>query len=298
MEELVVKDSEPIVLEGMINDQLIESKEKEIDILHNSVIIPKATMDLFLKEKNFAKIYGLYCFYYYTARWQKTNQVWAVKSFVMKGMKIGKKAFEKAHKRLEELGLVKRFARKDENGKIKNWYVKVNYILKRTTIKSVIDQEDKKVPVVQGDQNVPVDLDATNALSTNSLNALSNSKYKAKNSIETIEEIYGHFKSKIQPGSRICPKARIKARLKKFSKEEIILAIDKFKTDVWRMANNARLGADWFFRSDQQIEKFLLLEASLTPTGVNTGRTPGVFIQKEPIKWEKVELDINGNKIN
>lgn len=298
MKELVVKDSEPIVLEGMINDQLIESKEKEIDILHNSVIIPKATMDIFLKEKNFSKVYGLYCFYYYTARWQKTNQVWAVKSFVMKGMKIGKRSFEKAHKRLEELGLVKRFARKDENGKIKNWYVKVNYILKRTTIKSVLDQGDQMTLMVQRGQNVPVDLDDPNTLSNGSLNTLSNSKDKVKDSIEVIEEIYGHFKTKIQPGSRICPKSRIKARLNKFSKEEIILAIDKFRADDWRMANNARLGAEWFFRSDQQIEKFLLLEKSPPSTGVNTGKTSGVFIQEEPIKWEKVELDINGNKIN
>ena len=43
---------------------------KQNFIEHNIIILSKQTLDLFLKQDNPADLIALYCFYYYTAKWQ------------------------------------------------------------------------------------------------------------------------------------------------------------------------------------------------------------------------------------
>ena len=38
------------------------------------VILTKQTLDVFLRQENAAELIALYTFYYYTAKWQQTNQ--------------------------------------------------------------------------------------------------------------------------------------------------------------------------------------------------------------------------------
>lgn len=74
------------------------------------------------------------------------------------------------------------------------------------------------------------------------------------------EDIYAHFKAKIQPKSRTFPREKINARLKAFSADELKRGIDNFAADWWWMEHNASQGAEWFFRSDKQAERWLLLK--------------------------------------
>ena len=53
------------------------------------IVLSKPLLDIFLAEPNPANLIGLYCFYYYTAKWQGTNQPKATIIYTAKGMKWG-----------------------------------------------------------------------------------------------------------------------------------------------------------------------------------------------------------------
>lgn len=75
-----------------------------------------------------------------------------------------------------------------------------------------------------------------------------------------IEEAFVYFREKIQPGAREFPKVKIKARLEKFSLDELKTGIDHFAATPWEMDNNAHRGADWFFQSNKRSEAYLNLQ--------------------------------------
>lgn len=70
-------------------------------------------------------------------------------------------------------------------------------------------------------------------------------------------EIFEMYKKKIQPKARTLPGARIGNRLKTFSKEDILKAIDNFSNNQWWMTHNAFRGPTWFFNSDDRMQQFL-----------------------------------------
>lgn len=74
-----------------------------------------------------------------------------------------------------------------------------------------------------------------------------------------VQVIFGHYKERIQPQAKLCPTDKIKARLKRFSEDELRTAIDHFAADGWWMEHNGTRGGGWFFHSDQRIEQFLLM---------------------------------------
>jgi hypothetical protein len=75
--------------------------------------------------------------------------------------------------------------------------------------------------------------------------------------VDHVLAVYQHFKTRIQPGSRLCPRDKIRLRLKHFAPDELVKAIDHFAEDWWWMENNATRGAEWFFHSDQRVEQFV-----------------------------------------
>ncbi len=76
---------------------------------------------------------------------------------------------------------------------------------------------------------------------------------------DRVDEVYGYFKARVQPRSRLCPRKKIAARLKRFSLPELKQGIDHFADDPWWMEHNADKGAEWFFESDARSEQFLLM---------------------------------------
>lgn len=85
---------------------------------------------------------------------------------------------------------------------------------------------------------------------------------------DRVDEVYAHFKTRVQPRSRLCPRKKIAARLKRFSVSELKEGIDHFADDPWWMENNASRGAEWFFESDTRAEQFLLMVPRSKPAVV------------------------------
>lgn len=75
-----------------------------------------------------------------------------------------------------------------------------------------------------------------------------------------VAEVWAYYQEHIQPKARVCPEAKIRTRLKRFSVAELKEAIDRFKANHWWMTHNAKQGGEWFFSDNSQIDRFLLLE--------------------------------------
>lgn len=76
---------------------------------------------------------------------------------------------------------------------------------------------------------------------------------------ETIERIFNLFREKILPGTKKSENILnlISQRLMNFSEDQLLEAITRFSGNNWWMERTAYLGPAWFFKSDQNIEKFL-----------------------------------------
>ena len=110
-------------------------------IEENLIILSKQTIDEFLKYKNAVDLISVYSFYYYTAKWQQTNQPKAVVSYVVKGLSLPEKRVKKARAVLKELGLITDIRTIDaKTMKITGFYIKLNYIWKKEN-ESFINEE-------------------------------------------------------------------------------------------------------------------------------------------------------------
>ena len=149
----------------------------EQNFIENELIIfTKQTYDAFLKSENPAELIALYSFYYYTAKWQKTNQPKCTTNYTANGLKWSESKIRKFKKELIDLGLIEDIALRDEHNKIAGHYIKLNYILKQSTLK-----ESHTIENPQCGNSDSVEKKGTNALSDNNINALStNNKNKNK----------------------------------------------------------------------------------------------------------------------
>lgn len=141
----------------------------EQNFIENELIIfTKQTYDAFLKSDNPAELIALYSFYYYTAKWQKTNQPKCTTGYAANGLKWSESKIRKFKKELIDLGLIEDIALRDEHNKIAGHYIKLNYILKQSTLK-----ENHTIENPQCGNSDSVEKRGTNALSANNINALS-----------------------------------------------------------------------------------------------------------------------------
>ena len=224
-----------------------KNKEKQNFIENNLIILSKQTVDLLLEQDNGAELIGLYCFYYYTAKWQKTNRIKATTSYTAKGLDWGKQKVRDRKNQLKDLGLIEDAKVMDEEtGQVKGWYIKLNYIWK---------DESHPRGLPDGGQGHTVDNSPPNALNDNNKNALIDNK-------ENVYAVFEYYKEKIQPNCRFTDnsKKKIRARLKNWTAKELKQAIERFSKNKWWMENNSNRGPTWFFNSDKRIEQFLYIE--------------------------------------
>jgi hypothetical protein len=150
----------------------MDEKIEIIDIADELIIIPKIIIDEFLKFKNPSELIALYSFYYYTAKWQKTNQPKCTTIYASNGLHWNKDKIIKVKNQLKAIGLVNDFKQIDQNThKVKGWYIKINYILKKTTVEESLKNHPPLFP--EGGNSQRVEIEDTNALSSYNLNALS-----------------------------------------------------------------------------------------------------------------------------
>ena len=132
-------------------------------------IVSTKTLHEVFKEEFGADAIALYMFYYYTAKWQKTNQPKALSSYCKKGLAWGRDRFRRAKAILKKYDLVKDVQSKNKGGKITGWYIRINYLWGEKTIQTIKPQGGKTHRVV----NQP-----TNALSVNKVKCLKRNKGK------------------------------------------------------------------------------------------------------------------------
>lgn len=98
-----------------------------------------------------ADCFLLYSFYYKTAKWQNTTDVWATNDYVAKKLGWGEKKVRDTKKILEDSGFIKQVRVCDNTGKITSWNIHLEYIQHETTPSNLQQWSDKTTP-----SNLPV----------------------------------------------------------------------------------------------------------------------------------------------
>jgi len=97
------------------------------------IVISKRLIDILLEDKNrFSDLFALYCFYYYTAKWQRTSQPKATTGYTSIGIGWGRGKVILIKSKLKNLGLIEDIIQRDINGRIINHYIKVNFVFSTT----------------------------------------------------------------------------------------------------------------------------------------------------------------------
>ncbi|MCM8831067.1 MAG: hypothetical protein NC918_02610 [Candidatus Omnitrophica bacterium] len=128
------------------------NKYKTGDIANELIVVNKTTIDRILScGENQGELLALYMFYYYTAKWQKTNKIKCTLNYASKGLGWGVSKVKKYKKKLKELNLITNEKRVDENNRIAGHYVLVKYVLEIPEGEEPEDEkpsgpEDKKRP--------------------------------------------------------------------------------------------------------------------------------------------------------
>ena len=99
-----------------------------------SVGITKETIDRLLKEDHVTDLIAVWIFYAYTARWQQSVCVYAVVSFVSKGLAMSKDRVHRARRTLKRLGLIEDAPVHRGRGKV-GWYVRVQHLARANGVK-------------------------------------------------------------------------------------------------------------------------------------------------------------------
>lgn len=108
------------------------------DFIEDSLaIMTKSTMDAFLATDCFSELIGLYSFYYYTAKWQKTNQPKCTTDHVAKGIGWNIAKVRKYKQKLMDLGLIEDVVAKDDKGKVTGHYIKLKYVVSSQKINEI-----------------------------------------------------------------------------------------------------------------------------------------------------------------
>lgn len=135
-----------------------------LDIADDLLIINKVTIERLFQEDNQNPLI-LYLFYYKTAKWQKHNPIKANDEYCKRCLHWGIDKIKNTKKRLKEMNLIEIIKRVNEKNIITGWYVKVNYLVDKSTI------PEPTIPI-----SPLVDKQETNTINNNN-KILDNNKY-------------------------------------------------------------------------------------------------------------------------
>jgi len=93
------------------------------------IVVSKSIIDRFLQdEKDNANLLMLYTFYYYTAKWQRTNQPKATITYVSQGLHWTEDKVRRVKHKLINMRLIEDTVLRRDDNKIEGHYIKVNFI--------------------------------------------------------------------------------------------------------------------------------------------------------------------------
>lgn len=173
-----------------------DTPKNRYDVDQEPIVISKPTSDIILKQEHPADVIALYWFYYYTAKWQKTNQAHATTSYTAKGLKWGQDRVRRTKKVLIDLKLIEDVITKNKLGKIKGHYIKTKFIWSKakTTLLENQRVETHTLEKPEGGNPQRVENSEGNALSTIKGNALSvNSKVLENSLPEDFTNLSNHI---------------------------------------------------------------------------------------------------------
>jgi hypothetical protein len=147
-------------------------KKVSYDKFQEPLVISKPIMEILLKQKKYSDLISLYLFYYYTAKWQRTDQARATTLYTAQGMNWTEERVRKAKKILIGLGLIEDITHRDETTQvILGHYIKVHFKW---------DFHTSDNPHYAKRQSV--DNPTPNALENNNINALESNNINALDS--------------------------------------------------------------------------------------------------------------------
>ena len=208
------------------------------------IVLSKPLLDTFLSQPKPADLISLYCFYYYTANWQKTNQVKATTDYVAKGLVWGADRVRSSKKELIKLKLIEDIVARGKGNRVIGHYIKVNFIWKASTTKDTF--HPKGFP--ESGNVHSMENHKANTLSTNNINALNTNKKKTSKNLlmellpnkwkdnqpfqESLQSYLTHRKEKRQT---LTPEAckRLAKKLSKYSISTVITALDNSVDNGW-----------------------------------------------------------------
>lgn len=160
----------------------------DYDLAEEPIVISKGLIDLLLREDHYSDLIGLYTFYYYTAKWQRTNQVRAVTGYVAKALNWTEERVQKRKNSLRSLGLIEDIRTRTNGGKMGKNYIRVKFIWGKEAVNRLLNEptisNSNHPPEIRGSGHHYPDLPGggfnqgvvnpgINALSANRENALS-----------------------------------------------------------------------------------------------------------------------------
>lgn len=98
------------------------------------IVLQKPLLDLLLSRTRPSDLISLYCFYYYTAKWQGTDQPKATTAYTAKGLQWSENRVREAKKELVEVGLIEDVTTCNELNRITGHFIRVK--LTTTLMKS------------------------------------------------------------------------------------------------------------------------------------------------------------------
>lgn len=140
------------------------------DITEEPIVLSKPLLDQMLKRefKHKGDLIALYSFYYYTAKWQKTNHPKATTDYTSKGLGWSPDRVRRTKAELISMKLIENHQCRSSDNKITGHYIQVNFIW-----------SSHPSPNPECGNGQTLGNQETNALSANSLNALSADKVNA-----------------------------------------------------------------------------------------------------------------------
>lgn len=105
------------------------------DIDDEPIVISKKLIDTLLQFKNrFSDLFALYCFYYYTAKWQHTDQPKVTTNYTATGIGWGRDKVIHIKSILKRLGLIEDIVQHDSNGRIIGHFIKIYFVWSTTPL--------------------------------------------------------------------------------------------------------------------------------------------------------------------
>lgn len=247
--------------------------EEEYNKKEEPIVVSKVTSDIILNkdpnkgivQEHPADLMALYWFYYYVAKWQRTNRPKSTTSFAAEGLRWGQDRVRRTKKQLVDLQLIEDITSRDKNtNKITGHYIYVKFIW---WDKNKIDFHTQENP--DCGKTLTVENSETNALSTSNQNTLSTSNQNALNKtyILFLDE---WNKNKIIIHKKITSKRKQLInkvlKLKDYPQEEIFKAFQNFAeilhspnhywTTKWSMEEFLQRGLNRFVDEVDPLNNF------------------------------------------